>query len=58
MLSIALPNNPAIDKTLILLTAWASSERGMVFVTTSSSSLDSLIRSTAGPDNTACEAHA
>ena len=49
VLSIALPNRPAMESTLIFATLSASSVSGIVLVTTSSSRAESLILSTAGP---------
>src|ERR1700691_877035 len=51
-------SNGATDNDLIFPQAFASLESGIEFDTTTSLILDSLIRSTAGPESTACVAQA
>src|SRR5690606_28140101 len=54
MRSMVSPNNDAQDNWRIFLQALPSSDSGMVSVTTSSSSSDSLMRLMAPPDRTGC----
>src|SRR3954453_14448978 len=55
---IASPSRRAIDTVLIFLQAAAAGASGIEFVTTTSSSGESMMRCTAGPLKTPCVAHA
>src|SRR5262245_59234094 len=51
---MASANRKATDSWRIFLQAFAASDKGMVLVMTTSSSCEALMRSMAGPENTAC----